>query len=101
MSEAGVVNSTPSTTPDCSAAKRPPRRSAYGRRAEPPKNLPAEPEGTQLQSLEIVERLHLAPEPAAHADTGISRHERLHAEWRVEFVPERLPASVFHPGHVL
>ena len=77
------------------------RRRGLRRDAKPAVNLAAEPERAQLEAAHIGKALHLAAKPAAHADAGIAAHERLHAEWRIELVPQRLPAAGIDPGDML
>src|SRR3981189_1065861 len=67
------------------------RRRGLRRRAEPAIHLAPQPERADLEALEVVQALQLAPEPAAHADPGIAAHERLDPEGRVNVGPPPLP----------
>ena len=77
------------------------RRGRLRGRAEPAIDFAAESERADFQALHVVDALELAAEPAAHADAGIAAHERLHAERRIELVPQRLAAAGIDPGDVL
>src|SRR3979490_2151877 len=59
------------------AGEDPPRGLGLRRRAEPAIHFAPQPERADLEALEVVQTLELAPEPAAHADPGIAAHERL------------------------
>src|SRR5262249_5255163 len=69
------------------------RRRSLRRNAKPAIDLTAEAKRSQLETAQVDEALHFAPEPAPHADAGVAAHERLHAEGCVEFVPQSLSSA--------
>ena len=101
MSEPGPTNSARVEHAGLQAGEDFGRRRGLRRRAEPAIDFAAEAERADFQALRSARAFELAAEPAAHADAGIAAHERLHAERRVELVPQRLSAAGIDPGDML
>src|SRR5690606_10030006 len=77
------------------------RRRGLRRRAEPAIDLAAKAERTDFGAGDFGTALDLVAKPAAHADSGVARHERLDAERRIKLVSQRLTATGFDPGNML
>src|SRR4029077_754033 len=77
------------------------RRSGLGRDAKSAIDLATEPQRAELEAAQVGEALYLAPEPAAHADPGITGHKGLYAKRGIKLIPQCLPAASIDPGDVL
>ena len=58
----------------------------------------AETADAELQPVQVVERVDLLAEPAAHLRAGIARRQRVDVELLVELVHQLDAAAVIHPG---
>ena len=68
-----------------------------GRRAQLGQDLSALARDTHLEALEVLGRVDLLVEPAAHLDARIAGRHRLDAEAVAEFVPQLLAAAILAP----
>src|SRR5215210_3458540 len=67
------------------------------RPTEAAKHFAAQAESADFQPADVFSTGNLAPKPATHANAGIAAHERLHAERRVNLIPQCLTTAGIHP----